>query len=47
MRTEGRSMAEKLSKIGQAWGNRAARSWAKDRGFIQYLTVSNLSSFKS
>jgi hypothetical protein len=47
MRTEGRRMAEKLSKIGQAWGNRAARSWAKDRGFMQYLTVTNLSSFKT
>jgi hypothetical protein len=47
MRTEGRSVAEKLSKIGQAWGNRAAKSWAKDRGFIQYLTVSNLSPFKT
>jgi hypothetical protein len=47
MRTEGRTLAEKLSKIGQAWGNRAAKSWAKDRGFIQYLTVSNLSPFKT
>lgn len=46
MRTEGRRMAEKLSKIGQAWGNRAARSWAKDCGFMQYLTVTNL-SFKT
>jgi hypothetical protein len=47
MRTEGRTLAEKLSKIGQAWGNRAAKSWAKDSGFIQYLTVSNLSPFKT
>jgi len=47
MRTEGRSLAEKISKIGQAWGNRAAKSWAGDRGFMQYLTVSNLSSFKT
>jgi len=47
MKTEGRSLAEKISKIGQAWGNRAAKSWAKDRGFIQYLTVNNLSSFKT
>jgi hypothetical protein len=46
MRTEGRSLAEKLSKIGQAWGNRAAESWVKDRGFIQYLTVSNLLAFR-
>jgi len=47
MRTEGRSLAEKLSKIAEDWGNRAAKSWANDRGFIQYLTVSNLSSFKT
>ena len=47
MRTEGRSLAEKISKIGEAWGNKTARSWAKDQGFIQFLTVSNLSSFKT
>ena len=47
MRTEGRSMAEKLSRIGQSWGNRTAKSWSKDNGFIQYLTVVNLMSFKS
>jgi hypothetical protein len=47
MRTEGRSLAEKISKIGEAWGNRAAKSWAKDNGFIQYLTVTNLLSFKT
>ena len=47
MRTEGRSLAEKLSMIGEAWGNRAAKFWANDRGFMQYLTVSNLSSFKT
>jgi 16S rRNA U516 pseudouridylate synthase RsuA-like enzyme len=46
MRTEGRSLAEKISKIGQVWGNKTARSWARDQGFIQFLTVSNLSSFK-
>ena len=45
MRTEGRGLAEKMSRIAEAWGNRAAKSWANDRGFIQYLTVSNLSSF--
>ena len=47
MRTEGRTLAEKISKIGQAWGNRAAKFWAKDSGFIQYLTISSLSSFKT
>jgi hypothetical protein len=43
MKTEGRTLAEKISKIAEAWGNRAAKSWAKDSGFIQYLTVSRLS----
>jgi len=47
MRTEGRTLAEKLSKIAEVWGNRAAKSWAKDSGFIQYLTISSLSSFKT
>ena len=47
MRTEGRSLAEKISMIGQVWGNKTARTWARDQGFIQFLTVSNLSSFKS
>ena len=47
MRTEGQTLAEKISKIGQAWGNRAAKSWAKDSGFIQYLTINSLSSFKT
>ena len=46
MRTEGRSLAEKISMIGQVWGNKTARTWARDQGFIQFLTVSNLSSFK-
>lgn len=44
MRTEGRSLAERVSLIGEAWGNTAAKFWANDRGFIQYLTVCNLVS---
>ena len=47
MRTEGRNMAENLSKIAHAWGYRAANSWAKDRGFMQYLVVNNLSHLKT
>jgi len=46
MRTRGRSMAENLSNIAQAWGYRAAKSWVNDRGFIQYLTVNNLLASK-
>jgi hypothetical protein len=44
MKTKGRGLAEKLSRIGQLWGNQSARSWTTDQGFIQYLTVNNLSS---
>jgi hypothetical protein len=47
MRTEGRTLAKKISKIAEAWGNRAAKSWVNDHGFMQYLTVTNLSYFKS
>ena len=47
MRTEGRSLAEKLSKIAEAWGNKSAKSWVNDRGFMQFLTVSNLLSFRT
>jgi len=42
MRTRGRSLAEHVSRIGEAWGNRSAKFWAKDCGFIQYLTVCTL-----
>ena len=47
MRTEGRSMAERLSRIAQSWGNREAKSWVNDQGFMQYLTISNLYSLKT
>ena len=47
MRTEGRNMAENLSKIAQAWGYRAAKSWVSDYGFMQFLVVSNLSYTKT
>ncbi len=47
MKIEGRKLAEKVSKIGEAWGNKEAKFWSHDRGFIQYLTVCNLSSFKT
>jgi len=47
MKTKGRSLAERISKIAEVWGNRAAKFWANDRGFIQYLTINNLSSFKT
>ena len=44
-RSEGAQIAEHLSQIAQRWGNRAAKSWVKDRAFIQFLVVVNLNLF--
>lgn len=40
VRKVGRFLVQKLSRIAQSWGNVSANQWVKDRGFIQYLTVS-------
>jgi hypothetical protein len=47
MRTEGKNKAERLSLLAQAWGYRAAKSWVKDRGFVQFLVINNLSYIKT
>ena len=39
MRQIGAPLAEKISQIAQKWGNKTAREWASDLGFIQYLTL--------
>ncbi|WGM90401.1 MAG: hypothetical protein NUK63_04575 [Candidatus Bathyarchaeum tardum] len=44
MRTEGKTMAERVSKVAQNWGYRSAQSWANDDSFIQYLTINNILS---
>ena len=44
MRTQGRGLAEKLSRVAQDWGNKSAVRWASDLGFIEYLTVSSVNS---
>ena len=44
MRTKGRSLAQRLSRIGQSWGNRSAAHWAKNRGFIQYVTIMDMNN---
>ena len=41
-RTVGRSIAQKVSRIAQKWGNKSAITWSKDKGFIQYLTIMDL-----
>jgi hypothetical protein len=37
-----RSAAQKISRVAQAWGNKSARRWPEERGFIEYLLVMNL-----
>ena len=44
MRTEARSLAVKLSRIAQQWGNRSAVGWAGNSGFIRFLAVSCLNA---
>ncbi len=39
MINEGRHLAERISRIAHSWGNRSAIFWAKNKDFIQYLTV--------
>jgi hypothetical protein len=46
IRSVGCPLAERLSAIAQKWGNNSAKYWVQDRGFLQYLAVTqkNLSS---
>ena len=37
--TVGRSLAQRLSQVVQAWGNISARRWAKDPSFMQFLAI--------
>ncbi|MEM2904493.1 MAG: hypothetical protein QW057_08210 [Candidatus Bathyarchaeia archaeon] len=37
--TVGKPLAERLSCIAQGWGHKSAAGWAKEQGFIRYLTV--------
>jgi len=39
MKTVGRSLAQKMSRTAQGWGNTSAAHWAADLGYAQYLTV--------
>jgi len=39
MRQIGAPLAEKISRIAQKWGNKTAREWASNLGFIRYLTL--------
>lgn len=39
MREKGFSLAYELSQFAQTWGNRTARKWVNDMGFVRYLAV--------
>jgi hypothetical protein len=42
IREIGFSLAHKLSLFAQKWGNKAAKEWANDFGFVRYLAVMKL-----
>ncbi|MFB0522486.1 MAG: hypothetical protein ACETV1_01830 [Candidatus Bathyarchaeia archaeon] len=42
MREVGEPRARNLSVAAQKWGNRFAKSWSQDLGFIQYLTIMHM-----
>jgi len=46
VRAAGRALAEKVARIAQLWGNRSAHKWARDEGFIRYLTIMNIPELK-
>ena len=47
IRVEGKMMVKQLSDIAVSWGYMAAKNWAEDRGFMQYVTINNLWSLGS
>jgi len=44
MRKVGFTLAEKISRIAQSWGNKNAREWTFDLGFIKYLTIMKMNA---
>jgi len=44
MREVGDSLAQKLSQIAQDWGNKSSVGWAKDTGFVQFLTITYMNA---
>jgi len=47
MRSKGRGLAEKISRVAQRWGNKSASKWPGDTGFIRYLTIMSLPTNKN
>jgi hypothetical protein len=44
MRGIGADLVFKLSKIALGWGNKSAVHWAKDVGFVRYLTITRMNA---
>jgi len=44
MREMGGSLALKLSRIAQGWGNDSAWRWVKDAGFSRYLAITYMNA---
>ena len=44
MKEVGRGLAQNLSRIAQKWGNKSAKSWSQDLGFVKYLTIMHLNN---
>lgn len=44
MREIGDNLAKKMSQIAEDWGNKSAVRWAKDAGFVQYLTITYMNA---
>ena len=42
MREVGQPLARNLSAAAQKWGNKSAKSWSQDPGFVKYLTIMHL-----
>jgi len=40
----GKPLAERISLIALRWGYRKAYGWARDKGFIRYLTIMSLNA---
>jgi hypothetical protein len=43
----GRPLAERIARVAEAWGNREAKKWPKDPGFMLYLGMSWLNTPKA
>lgn len=43
----GPSLAHKLIKVAQDWGNKSATQWVEDSSFVQYLVVTHMNSLKT